>query len=454
MTTTSSEFRDREFAPSAANAATRAAEVRVDEALEAIAEEIVVVTPVAGDEHGAMPELARRVLRTERADPAVVGARRRRMWRAVGVSLSAHAVLAVAAATIVINQAEPVDNRDRVLSIELSAVLRPEGDQRLAELPATGEREDGTQDAAEEPSAGQERPREERLTEAGMEPAEPEAGRAVESVVTQVPPERWDEPTDRAAATAQPSLAGWLSGGHEGARAWTSFDAGTTAENSDGTAASGTAAGGTEVGDGSAHAPVRFAGASASGEARSVVYVVDASGPMVTSMSMVLEELVRSVWGLDEGQSFSVVLFREGRAGGEDRSEHFADELVPATLANKRALARWLSASRPEGRSNPLTGLEQGLTFGADVVFLLSRSVERSAGGVWGEGLSATMDRLEGLNPPLKDGGRPVQIQSIAFLEDDPTGLLQAIAESHGPRDGSGYRVVRAAEDLREQPAR
>lgn len=267
-------------------------------------------------------------------------------------------------------------------------------------------------------------------------------------------------------------------------------------------------------------ARVTFAGAGASG-AESVVYAVDASGPMVTSLPLVLAELRRSVASLGENQRFSVVLFREGTTGSATastgvgngtlaHSEVFSAQLVEATIENKRALDAWLTSVQPGGRSNPLVGLELALGLKPQVIFLFSRSLERSGGGVWGQGLWATLDRLEELNPPLAGasdasagganaGGpntsphtdglsdmvlpesvleqvpRAVQIQTIAFLDDDPTGTMQAIARRHGPRrgwnnhsrDGSGvtayvdaahadgaagYRVVRRSEDLADQP--
>ncbi|MBX3402996.1 MAG: hypothetical protein KF699_06220 [Phycisphaeraceae bacterium] len=192
---------------------------------------------------------------------------------------------------------------------------------------------------------------------------------------------------------------------------------------------------------------VRFAGLGAS-NARSVVYVVDASGPMVTSLPRVLQEVVRSAEQLSPVQKFGVVLFREAEDGAG--LELFSPVLVRATPTAKRRLAEWLSAVEPRGASNPLAGLEVALDLKPDAVFLLSRSIARSGGGVWNHGLEATLARLDELNPPLRgERGpvrRPVLIQTIQFLDDDPTGIMQAIGARHG--QGAGYRVVRRSEDL------
>lgn len=199
--------------------------------------------------------------------------------------------------------------------------------------------------------------------------------------------------------------------------------------------------------DASVPGGVRFAGLGAS-NARSVVYVVDASGPMVTSLPRVLEEVVRSAEQLSPVQKFGVVLFRETEDGAG--VESFSPVLVRATPTAKRRLAEWLGAVEPRGASNPLAGLETALDLKPDAVFLLSRSIARSGGGVWNHGLEATLARLDELNPPLRgERGpvrRPVLIQTIQFLDDDPTGIMQAIGARHG--QGAGYRVVRRGEDL------
>lgn len=209
----------------------------------------------------------------------------------------------------------------------------------------------------------------------------------------------------------------------------------------------------TVVSEGEAVAPggVRFAGLGAS-NARSVVYVVDASGPMVTSLPRVLEEVVRSAEQLSPVQKFGVVLFRETEDG--TGVESFSPVLVRATPTAKRRLAEWLGAVEPRGASNPLAGLEVALAMKPDAVFLLSRSIARSGGGVWEQGLDATLARLDELNPPTGSGRgpvrRPVLIQTIQFLDDDPTGIMQAIGARHG--QGAGYRVVRRSEDLARRP--
>lgn len=193
-------------------------------------------------------------------------------------------------------------------------------------------------------------------------------------------------------------------------------------------------------------------------QASSVVYVVDASGAMITSLQFVLAELERSVRNLSSGQKFQVVLFRERPNSRGPQYDIFtppgvtADlaQLVYATPANKAALSQWLKSIQPAGRSNPIEGLRRGLAFEPDAIFLLSRSIRRSggelsaepAGGVWGQPLPTTLAELERLNPRSRlTGNRRVIIKAIQFIEEDPSGTMQAIGNEHGDGPGS-YSVL------------
>jgi hypothetical protein len=222
---------------------------------------------------------------------------------------------------------------------------------------------------------------------------------------------------------------------------------------------------------------VRFAGLGAS-TARSVVYVVDASGPMVTSLPAVIQELKRSVSRLAPSQKFGVIIFRDlseplekdpqprlpgapapapKAAGKAARTVSFMPMLVRATPMAMERLATWLALIEPGGRSNPLDGLRAAVALRPDAVFLLSRGIERSGGGVWQIGREAIMAELDRLNPAdARTGLRPITIKTIQFLDEDPTGIMQAIGRAHGttsPAGASetanlGYRVVRRGVDL------
>ena len=200
-----------------------------------------------------------------------------------------------------------------------------------------------------------------------------------------------------------------------------------------------------------------FAGVK-SERADRVVYVVDASGPMASSLAFVLDELSRSIEKLDASQSFEVVLFRqlpdsEVSAGYEQfhAAGNAGSGLVPANRRNKDAVQAWLRTFPAGGKSVPLAGLRAALELKPDLVYLLTRSIRRTGPGSgadseWGSGRAEVLATLDGLNPQAASGRRPTIIKAIQFIDDDPSGLLKAIASVHG--DGPGAYAVVKLEDL------
>lgn len=185
---------------------------------------------------------------------------------------------------------------------------------------------------------------------------------------------------------------------------------------------------------------VTFAGMESKKAAR-IVYAIDASGSMASSLPFVKGELARSVAKLDPSQSFAVVVFREKLGGGES-IETFASStaLLAATPRAKADLARWINTIEPSGRSSPVAGLRAAFDLRPDLVLLLTRNIRRSGGAA--EAPAQTLAAVGALNPRAQPGGlRPIVVKVLQFVEDDPTGLMQAIAEAHGDGPGS-YRVV------------
>jgi hypothetical protein len=181
-----------------------------------------------------------------------------------------------------------------------------------------------------------------------------------------------------------------------------------------------------------------------------VVYVVDASGAMTSSLKFVKEELARSIARLDASQSFQVVVFRElpGTKDGDgfEMPPSSGNRLMAVTNESRVSSTAWLAGIQPGGRSDPLAGLTAALKLKPDLIFLLTRSIRRSgATAEWGAGTAATLEALDKLNPVGRNGLRPTVIKAIQFLDEDPTGLLPAIADTHGDGEGS-YKVLRQDE--------
>ncbi len=186
-----------------------------------------------------------------------------------------------------------------------------------------------------------------------------------------------------------------------------------------------------------------FAGVAAQRASR-LVYAIDASGAMTSSLPYVKEELLRSVARLDESQRFQVLVFRAPPGEADPRVDAFEPGgfAAPDTPTVAR-LASWLDKVQPRGRSQPLAGLRAALAQQPDLIFLLTRSIRRSGtDNTWGEGTEATLAELDRLNPESIGGKRPTVIKALQFIDPDPTGMLQQIGALHGDGPGS-YTVVR-----------
>lgn len=201
---------------------------------------------------------------------------------------------------------------------------------------------------------------------------------------------------------------------------------------------------------------VSFAGVSAQA-ARRVVYVVDASGSMVSSYAFVRARLAQSIARLSPTQYFQVILVRGLPEGGSDvqmlPTGDRSDPLLRALPSTRESAIARLRDVVVSGRSDPIAGLERALTIEPrpDVVFFLARGFQRSGPNTeWGQGVDSTLASLDRLNPRSRRTGlRPVVIKTIQFLEDDPTGLMSAIADAHG--DGPGSFRVLSLDDLADE---
>lgn len=182
--------------------------------------------------------------------------------------------------------------------------------------------------------------------------------------------------------------------------------------------------------------------------AGSVVFVVDASGSMTTSLSLVAARLSQTLEALSPVQRVQVLAVREG----EVQALIGDGGLVRATPAAVQEAQRSLGRLRAGGRADPVAGLRAALALRPEGVFLLTRMIQRTGPGA-PEALQprAVLAQLDAANPRRgRDGARPVVIKTVQFIDPDPTGLLEGIARLHG--DGPGSHRVLTIEDLAALP--
>jgi hypothetical protein len=182
-----------------------------------------------------------------------------------------------------------------------------------------------------------------------------------------------------------------------------------------------------------------FVGLTAS-NARRIVYVIDASGSMIRSWPIVLDELMRSLRGLSEEQSFGVVFFQRNEAIVVPP----VGRLRTGGAAQPDLVRAWIDEQIiPQGRSNPMEAIDRALAYQPDVIFLLSENITGS--GQFEIDRDDLLRLLDQRNPiDRKTGRRRTQINCIQFLDPDPLGTLERIAAEHG--GPNGYKFLDRAE--------
>lgn len=174
-----------------------------------------------------------------------------------------------------------------------------------------------------------------------------------------------------------------------------------------------------------------------------VIYVLDASGAMTTCLPFIKTELEASVSRLIDGQAFQIVMTRRRATEKGAEIRYFSDSkggYLGADVKTRVTLKDWLQDVSPKWASDPAAGIEAALKQKPDVIFVLTRSIRRSAGD---EPLNRSLlTRLDALNPKDGAGKRRTAIKVLQFIDEDPTGVLPEIAREHG--DGpESYRVIR-----------
>lgn len=180
------------------------------------------------------------------------------------------------------------------------------------------------------------------------------------------------------------------------------------------------------------------------GNAKRIVFLIDAGGSIVDTFPFVINELTKSIRKLSEKQRFTVIFFN----GVKDVIEPPPGRLQAATLERKQSVMAWIDLDaknvRAEGSGYPIPALKKALSYRPQLIYLLSDDLT-------GTGQFELMQKK--LLKEVRDANRSdTKINTIQFIYKDPfqrdgddttKGTLQRIAED----SGGNYKFV-SAEDL------
>ncbi|XAL98648.1 hypothetical protein OT109_13795 [Phycisphaeraceae bacterium D3-23] len=180
---------------------------------------------------------------------------------------------------------------------------------------------------------------------------------------------------------------------------------------------------------------------------RQTVFVIDASGSLIDTFPLVVNELKRLLVQLARAEqarladpaqrnetpfAYSVVFFRDGEVLVEDRRglRTAGNEAVDGSLA-------WLDTVSPGGATSPLPALELAMSYGPDTVIVLSDNI--TGHGIHELSAQTLIDRVLDAR-----GGRRITINTVQFIYPDPQtayggkGTLERLADE---TDGA-YRFI------------
>jgi len=165
------------------------------------------------------------------------------------------------------------------------------------------------------------------------------------------------------------------------------------------------------------------------GNARRIVYMIDASGSLIGTLPYVIVELKRSISELSDKQEFTVIFFQ-----GEEAREVPPRGLKRATQENKQRVIQWIDVDSrnmvPMQLSNPVKAITLALQYRPQLMFLLSDNIT-------GEGRYQVDQRML-LADIAKANRGNTKINTFQFLYPDPLvraglkGTMELISENSG----------------------
>ena len=177
------------------------------------------------------------------------------------------------------------------------------------------------------------------------------------------------------------------------------------------------------------------------GNAKKIVFIVDASGSLIDTLPNVILELKKSVQQLSERQSFTVIFFQ-----GDAVIEVPPPGWKRADFAHKKSVSEWIDPDshniEPGGKSNPVKAIRLAMRYKPELIYLLSDNITGAGSGKY------EIDQRRLLVEIRRANTAKTKINTIQFLYPDPLkdaglqGTMELIAE----QSGGVYKFVDAAE--------
>ena len=155
------------------------------------------------------------------------------------------------------------------------------------------------------------------------------------------------------------------------------------------------------------------------GNAKTLAYLVDASGSLIDTLPFVIQELKRSINNLSPKQKFTIIFFQRDEA-----LEVPPPGLKRANDQLKKTVTEWIGAGAGNviagGTSNPVPALRRALGYKPDLIFVLSDNL--TGYGRYEIDQDRLVDMINQMNK------RNTKINTIQFLYPDALATLKRIS--------------------------
>lgn len=166
-----------------------------------------------------------------------------------------------------------------------------------------------------------------------------------------------------------------------------------------------------------------------SGNARRVVYIVDASGTMMTVFPSVKSQLRNALDILKPIQEFNIIIFRD-----ENIHAFHGSRLQPATPAIKSQAFNWIDEAHAAGGTNPMPAMRMAFQMKPELIYVLSDGFDAV------DDLDAVAREFRQLNA---DGA--VKVNTILIgAKSDPR--LVSVMRQIATDSGGTFKTVEASE--------